>query len=568
MRIGKPLFKKEEGFDKKRKIGEAEIAMASQILREYKNAKRALEARIVEDEQWWKLRHNDIAGRKGGTAECESVSAWLFNALTNKHADAMDNFPEASVLPREENDAPEAKRLSGILPAIMEHNNFEEIYSNNWWYKLKHGCSAYGVFWNSEIENGLGDIQIKKIDLLNIFWEPGITDIQKSRNLFIVNLRDIDILESEYPTLRGKDLGNAIDVKQYIYDDSVDTSGKALVVDWYYKVRSEDGKTLLHYCKFVGDNLLFSSENCEEYRHCGWYDHGEYPIVLDTLFPEEGTPVGFGFVAVTKNPQMYIDKLGSAILENALMAAKPRYFSKISAGINEGEFLDWSKPIVHVEGDINEERLRPINVSPLPASAISILKMKIDELKETSANSDFNRGNAGGGVTAASAIAALQEAGDKISRDMLKTTYRAFTTINYLCIELIRQFYGEIRSFRINSADGGYDFEDYNNANILSSQKGNSMRRPIFDIAVKAQKKSPYSRLAQNEMAKELFRLGFFEPKNAFAALSALEIMDFEGKSAIEAKIRELTQTVKEIKEEENDKNNGTMPKPQIFPEN
>lgn len=568
MKTGKSLFKKEVDFDKKRKIGEAEIAMASQVLRDYKNAKATLEARIVEDEQWWRLRHWDALNRKKGASECESVSAWLFNTLTNKHADAMDNFPEASVLPREKNDIEEAKKLSGILPAIMEHNNFEEIYSNNWWYKLKHGCSAYGVFWNSEVENGLGDIQIKKIDLLNIFWEPGITNIQKSRNLFVVDLRDADILESEYPQLRGKDIGSAIDVKQYIYDDSVDTSGKLLVVDWYYKVRSAGGKTLLHYCKFVGDTLLFASENCEEYQEHGWYDHGEYPIVLDTLFPEEGTPVGFGFVAVTKNPQMYIDKLGSVILENALMAAKPRYFSKISAGVNESEFLDWSKPIVHVEGDINEERLRPINVSPLPASSISILKMKIDELKETSANSDFNRGNAGGGVTAASAIAALQEAGDKISRDMLKTTYRAFTAINYLCIELIRQFYGEIRSFRINSIDGGYDFADYNNANIMLSQTDTRVRKPVFDIAVKAQKKSPYSRLAQNEMAKELFRLGFFEPKNAFAALGALEIMDFEGKSTVEAKIRELAQKVQTLKEEENDKNNGKPPEPQIFPEN
>ena len=564
MKKGIPLFKKDTDFEKKRKIGEAEIAMASQILRDYKNAKATLETRIAEDELWWRLRHNDVTQRKKNKGECESVSAWLFNVLTNKHADAMDNFPEASVLPREKNDMEEAKKLSDILPAIMENNNFEEIYSNNWWYKLNHGCSAYGVLWNSEIENGLGDIQIKKIDLLNIFWEPGITDIQKSRNLFIVDLRDIDIIESEYPSLRGKDLGNAIDVKQYIYDDTVDTSGKVLVVDWYYKVRSESGKTLLHYCKFVGDNLLFSSENCEEYSERGWYDHAEYPIVFDTLFPEEGTPVGFGFVAVTKNPQMYIDRLGSVILENAMMASKPRYFSKISAGVNESEFLDWSKPIVHVEGDINEERLRPINVSPLPASSISILKMKIDELKETSANSDFNRGNAGGGITAASAIAALQEAGDKVSRDMLKTTYRAYTRINYLCIELIRQFYGEVRSFRIRGGDGGYGFAEYNNQNINRHASG----KPIFDIAVKAQKKSPYSRLAQNEMAKELFRLGFFEPRNSFAALGALEIMDFEGKSAIEAKIRELTDKVQEIKEEENDKNSGEMPKPHLFPGN
>ncbi len=536
MNLKNILFGKEKS-DKKHKIGQAEIKAASEILREYKRAKSSLETRIVDNEKWWKLRHNENSGEESST------SAWLFNTITNKHADAMDSFPEASCLPREKDDVEEAKKLSSILPSIMERNNFEQIYSDNWWYKLKHGCSAYGVFWNSEIEGGLGDIQIKKIDLLNIFWEPGVTDIQKSRNLFIVDLRDWDLLEAEYPQLRGKSPDNPIDVKQYVYDDSVDVSKKALVVDWYYKVRNSSGRTVLHYCKFVGENILFASENVAEYSERGWYDHGEYPIVLDCLFPEEGTVYGFGFIAVTKNPQMFIDKLNDAVLENAVMSAKPRYFAKLSAGVNEEEFLDWSKPIVHVEGDINEERLRPVTVSPLPASCINILQMKIDELKETSSNSDFSRGGVSNGVTAASAIAALQEAGNKISRDMLKSTYRAFTLVNYLCIELIRQFYSERRFFRVNDSHGGYEFAYYSNKNIREKDAGdNYIRKPVFDIAVKAQKKSPYSRLSQNEMAKELFRIGFFAPENSVQALSAMEIMDFEGKSAIEAAIRENAQ--------------------------
>lgn len=521
-----------------KKIGKEEIKEASLKLRKYKEAKTSLEERIVEDEQWWKLRHREMDSSRKDIGQGEAVSAWLFNSLINKHADAMDNFPEASILPREKNDFEEAKRLSGVLPAILEHNNYEDIYSDCWWYKLKHGTSAMGVFWNSELENGLGDIQIKKLDLLNIFWEPGITDIQKSRNLFIVDLRDLDVLEAEYPMLKGKLSGGTIDVKQYIYDNTVDTTDKIPVVDWYYKVRKNNGRINLHYCKFVGDTVLFASENHEEYEEKGWYDHGEYPIIFDTLFPEEGTPTGFGYIAVTKNPQMYIDKLNQAILENAIMCAKPRYFAKISAGINEGEFLDWRKPIVHVEGDINEERLRQIQVAQVPASCINILKMKIDELKETSSNSDTTRGVTQGGVTAASAIAALQEAGSKTSRDMLKSTYRAFAKINYLCIELIRQFYDELRPFRIVADSGEYDFSDYSNKNI-KGQSGDYCHKPVFDISVKTQKKSPYSRLSQNEMAKELFRLGFFNPEYKNQALCALELMDFEGKAGIEAKLRE-----------------------------
>ena len=59
------------------------------------------------------------------------------------------------------------------------------------------------MFWNSAKENGLGDVDIREIDLLKLFWEPGVTDIQKSRNLFIVDLVDEDLLEQQYPEHKG-----------------------------------------------------------------------------------------------------------------------------------------------------------------------------------------------------------------------------------------------------------------------------------------------------------------------------------------------------------------------------
>ena len=118
----------------------------------------------------------------------EPASAWLFNSIANKHADAMDNFPEPNVLPREQGDKEAAKQLSQILPVILEHNEFEQTYSDTWWYKLKTGTGVYGVFWNPMLENGLGDIDIKQIDILNIFWEPGIKDIQKAKTCSLSSL--------------------------------------------------------------------------------------------------------------------------------------------------------------------------------------------------------------------------------------------------------------------------------------------------------------------------------------------------------------------------------------------
>lgn len=536
-------------------IGEDEIREAAAILQRYKQGKANLESRVVEDELWWELRHWEAIGRNNDRCKtmqrAEPTSAWLFNAILNKHADAMDNIPEAVVLPREPGDRDSAKTLQEVIPVVMEQNGFENTYSNNWWEKLKHGTAVYGVFWNPAKENGLGDVDIRQIDLLNIFWEPGITDIQKSRNLFVVELVDAEALEAQYPQYKGRLGGSStIDVQKYIYDDTVDTSDKVAVVDWYYKRRAMSGKTVLHYAKFCGDCLLYASENHAEYAENGWYEDGRYPVVFDSLFPEKGTPVGFGYVCICKDPQLYIDKLFGNILDYAIKASKPRTFVSQSAGINEEEYLDWDKPLIHVEGQIDSGKLQQLTMDTLPSIYASILQLKIDEMKETSANRDVNSGGGSSGVTAAAAISALQEAGNKASRDMISASYRAHTQIVDMVIERMRQFYDVSRAFRITAAvpmqpgipsAGGQQeqFVDFSNAGLRNQPVGQDSngqtlyRKPVFDLKIKAQKKNPFSRMEQNQRALELYSAGFFAPENAQAALGALHMMEFEGKQDV-----------------------------------
>ena len=536
-------------------ITDKDVERGIDLLTKYKDGKSNLESRIVNDELWWELRHWEGIGQskakrvdrsgkevKSTPPQPKPTSAWLFNTIQNKHADAMDNYPEPVVLPREESDEQSAKMLSQILPVVQEYNHFEQVYSDNWWEKLKHGTAAYGVFWDSQKDNGLGDIEIRNIDLLNLFWEPGITDIQKSRNLFIVDLVDNDLLEKEYPELEGKQKGKVIDVKEYIYDDSVDTSEKSVVVDWYYKVKTPSGRTALHYVKFVGSTLLYASQNDPEYRDRGFYDHGMYPVVLDVMYPEKGTPIGFGYVAICKDPQLYIDKLSANILENAMMATKKRFFVSDSTAINEEEFLDWNRPMVHVNGELGDQRVKEIVTQPLSDIYVTVAQMKIEEMKDTAANRDVNSGGTTN-VTAAAAIAALQEAGNKASRDMIAASYRAYTQINTLCVELMRQFYDVSRSFRITGDGNKYQFVTFDNSGLQDQVTGldtlgNEMyRRPVFDLKIKAQKKNPFSRMEQNERAKELYSLGFFAPENAQASLIALEMMDFEGIQTVREKV-------------------------------
>ena len=71
--------------------------------------------------------------------------------------------------------------------------------------------------------NGLGDIAIEKIDILNLFWEPGKTEIQDSKNIFYVSLADIEDIEAAYPFMKDKIKPNEAVIKEYAYEDNVDT---------------------------------------------------------------------------------------------------------------------------------------------------------------------------------------------------------------------------------------------------------------------------------------------------------------------------------------------------------
>ncbi|MCI2047933.1 MAG: hypothetical protein LKJ90_09510, partial [Faecalibacterium sp.] len=442
-------------------IGREQVAKATMLLERYRNGKAALDRRIVDNELWFKMAHWKQYKNRLMDGKAQPASGWLFNSIANKHADAMDNYPEPNVLPRAADDQQTAKELSAILPALLDHCQYEQVYSDTWWYKLKQGTGVKGVFWDTSLDNGMGNIAIRRMDLLMLFWEPGVMDIQDSPHFFSLALVDNDALKAHYPQMDGK-TGRTLDVATYVHDDAVDTSDKSIVVDWYYKVR-RGGKTIVHYCKFCNGEVLYASENDPLLYDNGFYDHGQYPFVFDTLFVEEDTPAGFGYIDVMKDCQTAIDEMNHVMQENAILASKPRYFLADNTGVNEDELADFSRDIVHFTGRLGDDNFRQQSVQPLDEYSLTYLNNRITELKETSGNRDFSQGGTASGVTAASAIAALQEAGSKLSRDMLKSAYRAFVRECYLCIELMRQFYDEPRCFRITGEGGAAAFVPFSN---------------------------------------------------------------------------------------------------------
>ena len=523
------------------RIGAEQVRQAAEVLRKYRLGKQNLDRRIIDNEQFWKLRHweqMEKGGEGGNPQDVRPASGWLVNCILAKHADAMDSYPEPTVLPREPGDRKEAEVLTRILPVILKNNKFKKAYSQAWWNKLKSGCAVYGVFWDGGKLHGLGDIDIRSMDVLNLFWEPGVQSIQESEHFFSTELTPNRRLEAQYPQLAGKLGRSGGQVSRYLYDDKVDTSEQSLVVDWYYHT-VEQGRRVLQYCKFVGENVLYATENDPEMAGKGWYDHGQYPFVFDVLFPEEGTPCGYGYVDLCKSAQKQIDLMNQAILKNTLASATPRFFIRSDGAVNENEYADWTRPFVHTNGNLGADSIAPIRVPTLDSVYVAVLQNKIAEMKETAGNRDVMSGGTAGGVTAATAIAALQEAGGKLSRNMIDDGYEAFAEVLTLCIELVRQFYDMPRQFRLLGKKG-VEFADFDNRSLKPrALLMGGYRVPEFDLEVSAQNETPYKTMEYNQLALQLFQMGFFRSDMAEQALRCLELMEFKNKDALTEVIRE-----------------------------
>jgi len=521
---------------------------ATKLLLQYKAGKASVDRRVVRAQQWWKLRNwEQIQANRGtkGAVIHKSNTGWLWNCIIGKHADLIDAYPEPIILPREESDKQEAEKLSKIVPVVLQINGFEKTYNDTGWQKLQEGTGVYGIFWDPQKLNGLGDISIRKENILNLFWEPGINDLQESKNVFFCTLVDKDMLIEQYPELEGQLKTNKLSLEKYRTDDQVDLDKKAVVIDWYY--HTYDGpRKILQYCKYVDEICLYSSEeeNQGNLAYEGFYDDNEYPFELDTLYPVEGSPAGYGMIDIGKDTQTDIDTLSQAMVLNAACRATPRYFIKKDGSINEEEFADWRKPFIHSSGMLGQDSVRMVEVQAMGGDAHNMLQQKIDELKFVTGNTDVNNGGVPSGVTAASAIAALKEDSGRSSKDSSKAAYRVYARIVNKVISRIRQFYDIPRQFRIIGKNGNEEFTSLDNSGLVPQPVMNGMgiedelRMPIFDIDVRAQRENAYTKMSQNELALQFYNMGLFNPQMTDQALMLLDMMDFRGKEELRQKLQ------------------------------
>ena len=494
----------------------------------YKNDKQLFNDRICENEKWYRKWHEvNQNGEYDGTT-LTSATAFVFSAIENKFADAMDNYPHPKILEREPNDTKAAQMLSKILPVQLDISKFKKCYKQNWRKKLKYGTAVYGVFYNRETE----EIELRSLNILGIYCDMNLQDVQESQFLFITQAFDNEILKAKYPKFADLFEGDA---SVETYSGNTVAKDKSEIIDCYYK--KSDGS--VHLMKFARNTLIEASEETPGYES-GLYAHGKYPVVFDCLYQSDDSPFGYGITDIIRNPQMYIDKLDGIILKNAALSGKQRWLVRDKGSINEEEFKDWSKDVIHVDGSLDETHIRPFQAQSISDFILNHRAEKILELKEVIGNRDFQQGATASGVTAASAINILQQSGEKLSRVMIDDSFDVYAEIISICIELIRQFFTKERIYRITNDLGNVEFVEFSNRYLINPDKdylgfpiSNRPSKAEFDIEIIPERQSPTSRETNNQLILELWKSGILSNTSPDMAIVILESMNFDGKERI-----------------------------------
>lgn len=490
-----------------RSVEEEFIHETEALFNRYFENTKEFRQKYAENENFWKSDH----WKNKPTLPNEpypSVPA-LFSSIENVHAEIMDNYPEAVLLPYGSEDARLARTLSSIIDITLERCKFASKYRKEMLRLLKRGTCCFSVIWDSSLYGGYGDIDIVPCDMNNFLWDVTQDDIQNGSNVFRFSYCNMGWFKQNYP-----DKCDEI---------SQDDENALLIERWYKKYNN--GKVTVQSARIANGILLEWSEKDACLSENGIYNDGLYPFVLIPLYELEGTPTGMGMIDVFRSEQEYIDMLDRIILKNAMISGKLRLLKDNRCSIPKEKLADWDEDVL--EGsDISERSIRWFQPEPVSQIVSEHLNFKIDSLKRDSGQTDIVRGEYNSGLTSASAIVALQNAATKRTRNIVGRVYDKYIDIIHMIISRIAQFYDETRTVYIPSDDGV-------KAEYFMPPKFGIDSLYDFNIKVKAHKKNLYEVTYNNEIAEKLHENGIISTEDM------LDLMNFEGKEIIKSKLKE-----------------------------
>lgn len=495
---------------------------------EFEQATRADHDRIRTNRLIYELR-DPMAGAN------EPQLPILLSTIQNKIADQMDNMPEAVLVPESPMMQEYAEDATDVVRWIFERNDYDSLYQSLTEDFYVAGTAMVQIHWDEDMDNGDGNVRIIRVPIDTVVWDPTARDLQSCRAIFKTIYHPKGWYQEHYP-----EAGRFVQPDSYFDPDRermMRDEDVMMLECWWREYDAASEKYRIHVSHMAGHVLLYDSR--DEFPE-GLYAHGQYPFAMCTYRNSISTLAGRSCVEDYVELNRYANRNAKYIDWSTRFAARPKLL--IGQGLelrNETEITDAEKQIVHIDGMLNGSNLVWMPTPQVPPMAYQMQLWYIDALKQESGQNQFARGEGGMGVTAASAIQSLQEAGAKSSRmesQRLSGLYRHATE---QILWLVAQFYDPPRVIMIT----GNPQSPYAAREMIAGRQmvtSDIDLHPAYRVNLQIRRRNPLRIESENELILELYQISA-QAGQPMSAADVLELLQVDGKERILPKLKEMS---------------------------
>ena len=472
----------------------------------------------------------------------------LKSTFNNCVADQMDNMPEALMLPETRQLQAVAEDLTDVVRFVLHQNNYETLHRRRVEDCFCTGTAVTQIAWDGDMDGGQGNVALIRWPIEAFLWDPAAESLQDARAVFKVSWHPMSWYRQHYPeqySLIGSEDGvySGLGLADAQNGPRAADEGRARLLEYWYRLYDADKRRYTINVAYLAGGTLLS--DCRDV-----YRHGRYPFVLDVYTPIEGLPVGDGMIQELAPMMRYVNRYASYIDMNLRMASKGRLLVDRAAGLDKEALMDWETDVV--EGDrIDASALQWLQTQPFGGMATQQMLQLQNDIKQDSGQNQFTRGETVGGVTAASAISALQEAGGKMTRLRTGVLNQGFKAMVEQVMWLISQFYLPQRVLYITGRQDGMRREVNASPDRLFGKHPSgaaALPPPPYTVQVQVQRRNPLRQQAQNELFLQAYSMSV--SAGQYFPLSVLfELLQVDGKERILPTLRQIEQVPAQLAE-------------------
>lgn len=499
----------------------------------HERAKEARQILLLQDPKQDSLTKSNRKDKK--TIQLQTLKSTFNNCV----ADQMDNMPEALMLPETKELETVAEDMTDVVRFIMALNNYEALHRKRVEDCFCTGTSVTQVAWDPDMDGGKGNVAVIRWPVESFLWDPAADNVQDARALIKVSWHPMSWYEQHYPE-KYKDMGSdqaeysglgMPDAQEGVYNGDED---RAMLMEYWYRLYdAKQRRYTINVAYLAGGVLLEKEEDV--------YNHGMYPFVLDVYTPIEGLPVGDGLIQECAPMMRYVNRYADYIDMNLRMASKGRLLVDRAAGIDKDQLLDWETDVV--EGDrIDASALTWMQNTPFSGAVTQQLLQLQTDIKQDSGQNQFTRGETAGGVTAASAISALQEAGGKITRLRTNVLNQGFKAAVEQVMWLVSQFYDKKRVLFITGRNELQQHEvNASPERLFGKSRNGRLTPPPYTVQIQVQRRNPLRQQAQNELFIQAYSMAA-QAGTPFPLSVLFKLLHVDGKERILPEIQAVEQ--------------------------